>query len=94
MPFVLFESAISRVIDCVFVSICRLSIYLREENGNMDRPKRGRPPKPEGDRLVNLGIAMHPEVIAKLREVCEAHGLTQTSVVESALKREFRRIER
>lgn len=60
----------------------------------VETPKRGRPPKPEGTTLVNVGIALHAATIVQLRAVCAAEGLTQTAIVESALKREFRRLAR
>jgi hypothetical protein len=61
----------------------------------METPKpRGRPRKPEGERLVILGIAMHADTIAELRAVCELVGLTQTRLVESALQRECKRLRR
>jgi hypothetical protein len=58
------------------------------------KPKLGRPPKPESEKLVMHGVPFHPNVLAELREVCEEAGLTQTAIVESALAREFRRLRR
>jgi hypothetical protein len=58
----------------------------------MEKAKRGRRPLPEGKRLVNVGLALHPAVLEELRAVAVDYEESQTAIVERALAREFKRM--
>ena len=51
------------------------------------RAKRGRPPKPEGERYRAVSIRLHPKILSWARRTADKKGVGYQTVINEALYR-------